>query len=115
MFERVVDSERLFVHAGSMHRTYVRRRRTVAIVGVALVAVLASPLAAAAVRPGGAPLGAPAPERTLVVQPGDTLWAIAERARPGTDPRETVAWIEQANGVGAGDLQAGRSLVVPSA
>jgi Tfp pilus assembly protein FimV len=28
--------------------------------------------------------------RTVVVRPGDTLWAIAERAAPGEDPRPLV-------------------------
>ena len=113
MFERLLDTEQTFGHYRAMHRTYVRRRRTTAIVGTALVAVLMSPLAAAAVRPGEAP--APLATRTIVVQPGDTLWSIAQRVRPGTDPRETVALIQQRNDVAAGDLQAGQSLVVPTA
>src|SRR4051812_23958457 len=52
MFEYALDTERTFDHHIDMHRTYVRRRRTAAIIGSALVAVLMSPLAAAAVRPG---------------------------------------------------------------
>jgi Tfp pilus assembly protein FimV len=114
MFERSLDIERLFDHHGCMHRTYVRRRRTVAIIAVALAAVLMSPLAAAAVRPGAVPAQAPA-QRTIVVEPGETLWSIAQRARPGADPRETIAWIQAANGVDAGSLQAGQSLTVPAA
>src|SRR3954464_5166662 len=31
-----------------------------------------------------------APRRHAVVQPGDTLWSIARRVAPGTDPRATV-------------------------
>jgi Tfp pilus assembly protein FimV len=114
MFERSLDTEQVFDHDIHMHRTYVRRRRTVAIVGAALAAVLMSPLAAAAVRPGDAPAD-PVVTRTVVVEPGDTLWAIAQRARPDLDPRETIAWIQDANGVDAGALQAGQSLVVPAA
>ena len=112
MFERGLDTERVFDHDIHMHRTYVRRRRTAAIVGAALVAVLMSPLAAAAVHPGDAPT--PVATRTVVVQPGDTLWAIAQRARPGMDPRETIAWIQDVNGVDAG-LRAGQALLVPAA
>jgi len=115
MFEPRLDTERLFDQHAGMHRTYVRRRRTVAIVGAALVAVLMSPLAAAAVRPVQAPVPAPLAQRTVVVQAGDTLWSIAQRVRPGADPRETVAWIQDANDVDAGGLQVGRSLVVPAA
>jgi LysM repeat protein len=113
MFERALDTEHAFAHHEVMHRTYVRRRRTAAIVAAALVGVLMSPLAAAAVRPGEAP--APPATRTIVVRPGDTLWSIAQRVRPGADPRETVALIEERNGVAAGAIQAGQSLVVPVA
>ena len=35
---------------------------------------------------------------THVVQPGDTLWDIAEKARPGKDPRKMVGRLEQAHG-----------------
>jgi hypothetical protein len=35
--------------------------------------------------------------------------------RPGADPRATVAAIEDANGIDAGSLQPGRSIVVPLA
>jgi hypothetical protein len=113
MFERALDTERAFGHDRAMHRTYVRRRRTVAILGSALVVVLLSPLAAAAHRPGADP--APAEQRIVVIQQGDTLWSIAQQARPGSDPRETIAWIRDANGVEAGSLQVGRSLIVPAA
>jgi len=113
MFDYALDTERTFDHHIDMHRTYVRRRRTAAIVGTALVAVLMSPLAAAAVRPDGAPEPTPAGQ-TIVVQPGDTLWSISQRVRPGADPRETIAWIQYANGVDAGGLQAGQSLLVPA-
>jgi Tfp pilus assembly protein FimV len=114
MFEYSLDTERAFDHHTAMHRTYVRRRRTAAIVGTALVAVLMSPLAAAAVRPGGEPSPTPA-AHTIVVQPGDTLWSISQRVRPGADPRETIAWIRDANAVDPSGLQAGQSLVVPAA
>jgi LysM repeat protein len=71
------------------------------------------PLAAAAVRSGGDAPPTPAAQ-TVVVQPGDTLWSISQRVRPGADPRETIAWIQDANAVDAGGLQAGQSLVVPA-
>jgi len=113
MFERPLDSEQAFGHHGAMRRTYVRRRRTVAIVSVSIVAVLMSPLAAGAVRLGHAPQ-APA-TRTIVVMPGETLWGIAHRVAPAADPRETVALIEEINAVDAGSLRAGQALLVPAA
>jgi Tfp pilus assembly protein FimV len=113
MFDQSLDIERTFDHDVHMHRTYVRRRRTIAIVGTALVAVLLSPLGAGAVRRGEAP-APPARQAIVVVQPGDTLWDIAQRVRPGADPRDTVILIQEANGVDAGTLQVGQSLVVPA-
>jgi nucleoid-associated protein YgaU len=112
MFDRPLDFEHPFGHHRAMHRTYVRRRRTVAIVGTALIAVLLSPLAAGAVRRGEAP-AAPA-QQVVVVRAGDTLWSIAERVRPGADPRETIAEIERMNAsVDPGAILPGQTLAVP--
>lgn len=55
-----------------------------------------------------------APSRTYVVRPGDTLWSIAERLRPGADPRPIVDAIERANGVSAGELVPGQALRIPA-
>ena len=113
MFEVPLTSNARSASMAGMQRTYVRRRRTVAVAVAALVAVLLSPLAASALRPGEPPR--PPAQRTVVVQPGDTLWSIAQRVRPAADPRETVAAIQDANGIDAGSLQPGRSIVVPTA
>ena len=112
MFDRALDTEQAFAHPDRMERTYVRRRRTVAIVATALVAVLLSPLAAGAVRRGEAP--APAAQQVVVVRSGDTLWSIAQRVRPGEDPRVVASLLASAHGVEAGSLTVGSSLVVPA-
>jgi len=111
MFDQALDTEHAFAQAASMERTYVRRRRTVAVVATALVAVLTSPLAAGAVRRGEP--SAPAAQQVVVVQAGDTLWSIARRVRPSDDPRAVVDEIATINGVQAGALIVGASLVVP--
>jgi len=111
MFEQALDTEQAFAHHADMERTYVRRRRTVAVVAAALVAVLMSPLAAGAVRRGEP--SAPAAQQVVVVQTGDTLWSIAQRVRPGDDPRVVAGEITAANGVQPGALVVGSSLVVP--
>ena len=115
MFDHILDSEQAFAHPGDMERTYVRRRRTVAVVAAALIAVLMSPLAAGAVRRGepSAPAAQQVPEQLVVVQSGDTLWSIAQRVRPGDDPRQVAAEIAATNGVQPGALTVGASLVVP--
>jgi len=113
MFDRALDFEHPFEHDRVMHRTYVRRRRTVAIVGIALLAVVLSPLAAGAVRPGEAP--PPPAQQVVVVHTGDTLWSIARRVAPQADPRATIAEIERVNAsIDPGALVPGQSLVVPT-
>ena len=111
MFDSVLDSEHAFGHRHGMERTYVRRRRTAAVLGTALVAVLLSPLAAGAVRRGEAP--DPPAQRVVVVREGDTLWSIARQARPDEDPRITIEAIVRSNEVDAGALVPGQSLAVP--
>jgi hypothetical protein len=47
------------------------------------------------------------------VRPGETLWQIAERVAPGSDPRETVARILDLNGLQTAEVQAGTALRLP--
>jgi LysM repeat protein len=49
----------------------------------------------------------------VVVQPGDTLWQVAEEVAPSVDPRETVAVIIEMNDLSSASVQAGQSLLVP--
>lgn len=52
--------------------------------------------------------------RTVVVQPGETVWDIARAAQPGEDPRPLVSEIERLNGlVDAAALRVGEPLEVP--
>lgn len=51
---------------------------------------------------------------TVVVQPGDSLWAIASEANPGGDIRRTIGEIVRLNSLESGSsLPAGLSLSVP--
>ena len=52
--------------------------------------------------------------RTWVVQPGETLWVIAERLDPTTDPRETVARIVAMNDLPSSSVLAGQELLIPA-
>jgi LysM repeat protein len=95
-----------------------RRRRFVAalLAATMLVAlVLAVRLAAAAL--GGVAASAPeaplSPAPAHVVQPGDTLWSVADALTPpGRDVRITVDRLERTHGSAA--LQVGQRLALPT-
>jgi Tfp pilus assembly protein FimV len=57
----------------------------------------------------------PRPTRVTVVQPGETLWAIAARVAPDTDPRRVVAHLSELNNLGSSPIVAGQRLVLPPA
>lgn len=55
----------------------------------------------------------PAAEQ-VVVEPGQTLWDIAQRVAPGEDTQEVIAEIVDLNALAsAGDIRAGQPLDVP--
>jgi hypothetical protein len=92
--------------AGTVRPT-VRARVLGVLLVVALILLLLPGLAR-----GGGPDRDPARTTAYVVQPGDTLWAIAGRVAPGRDPREVVDQIVRDNHL-HGSLQAGARLQVP--
>jgi Tfp pilus assembly protein FimV len=49
------------------------------------------------------------------VQPGDTLWSVAQRIAPDNDPRQVVAQIRRINHLHSSSLQAGQLLLLPTA
>ena len=119
MFERTLDTEHVFGHHGSMSRTRVRRRRRIAaaMMSVAVGVVLSAPVAGALARHAtqAHPRVLPAKrwEQVYVVRPGDTVWSIAVGVAAGADPREVVDAIAVRNGIDAGAVVPGQSLVIP--
>ena len=89
----------------------VRRRR--AVVGLATVLVAGALLLAtgpSGVATAGADRAVPA---TITVQPGDTLWEVAQRfAPPGTDLRAYVATVDELNAI-EGPIHPGMTLELP--
>jgi len=93
-----------------MTRTRVRRRRLTLTVSVALVAAA---WAGPAVRALGSPEHPTWLARTsYVVREGDSLWTIARRLAPGSDPRPIVDILSTTNGIDAGEIVPGQTLVV---
>jgi nucleoid-associated protein YgaU len=97
---------------GQDRAVFLRRRVLVAALLAVMIGPWIGPLRDAVSGPAAAPL--PVSRGTYLVRPGDTLWAIAERLAPGEDPRPLVDAIAEANGVAAGTLEAGVTLVIPA-
>jgi len=96
---RPTTQSRRTVAAGSARvvsrTTYWRRRAVVAVMVVAMLFVMARAGAALGGTTPSAPERHPAHSGqtqavTTVVQPGDSLWTVAERLAPDSDPRPVV-------------------------
>jgi hypothetical protein len=91
------------------------RRGRLLLTAVVMLALVV----AAVLLSGGAPARAgtdrapAAVGERVTVRPGETLWQIAERVAPGSDPRETVARILDLNGLQTAQVQAGTALRLP--
>jgi LysM repeat protein len=96
----------------STHRRPVRLTRRGRLVLAGVLLVLLAGVFVLASSPGQA--AGPAGESPVaVVQPGDTLWSIAERYSPGTDRFETIDEIRRLNGIEDYTVHAGQRLVLP--
>ncbi len=94
-----------------MSRARVRYDRVAALL-VALF--LAVPVARAASGTAVQARPSHGTAQVVVVRPGDTLWAIAERlGEPGADPRAQIDAIAQLNGIDSGAIFPGQRLQVP--
>lgn len=63
---------------------------------------------------GRAAGGAEPTYEQITVEPGDTLWGIADQRYPGSDVRAMVYEIEQINGLSGPVIMAGQRLKVPA-
>lgn len=52
--------------------------------------------------------------KSVVVQPGESLWSIATDIAPERDPREVIMRIRDLNSLGTQHVYPGQSLVVPA-
>lgn len=51
----------------------------------------------------------------VTVEAGESLWSVAERVAPASDPRDVIADIERLNGLESSAVAAGQSLAIPTA
>ncbi len=90
-----------------------RRGRLIVFVAL-LVAVLAGLVAWGPSVTATSQPGTPVPARTVVVQPGETLWDIATRADPTGNVGDLVHEIAELNALpSTGDVQIGQRIAVP--
>jgi hypothetical protein len=50
----------------------------------------------------------------VTVQPGESLWQLAQSVAPSADPRDVVADIQNLNNLSSGDIQPGQRIAVPA-
>jgi len=90
-----------------------RRGRLLAF-AVLLAALLAAIVALGPSVIASSEAGDPVPVRTVVVQPGETLWDIASRANPTGNVGDMVFRIAELNALpSAGDVQIGQEIAIP--
>lgn len=96
--------------------TWVRRRRRrllLVALGVGLAVALAAGLATRG--PAAPDTPAPAVGATVTIEPGQTLWDLADDVTPaGGDVRATVAEIRRLNGLDTGAVPAWTTVVLPA-
>ena len=97
------------------HLRITRRGRAV------LTLLIAIPLAISAAVAGVGAVGAAAGSHSgtatfqyVTVEPGESLWQVAEGVAPKADPREVIADILSLNNLSSGDVQAGQRLAIPA-
>lgn len=85
-------------------------RRDPLVVAAALACALLFLLLLARAAYGGTSLGG----ESITVQPGQTLWTIAQERYPGDDVRTRVDQIIDANHLSGGQVYAGETLLLPA-
>ncbi|GGF40920.1 LysM peptidoglycan-binding domain-containing protein [Subtercola lobariae] len=93
-----------------------RRGRVVLAVLVSLPLIAA--LAAFAILGGSAAIAtgdsSSATYSYITVEPGESLWGIAQSLDPSADPRDVIAQIVDLNQLHSSDVQSGQRLALPS-
>lgn len=104
------DDPRAAARAAALRRRHI----LLAVVAIGLLVALAAPWSGKGngglATPGPAPATLSA-HSVYIVQPGDTLWSIAERLDPQGDPRPTMTALSQQ--AGGDTLRPGERLILP--
>lgn len=100
--------------SGRVRTRLTRRGRVVLTALVVLPAlVFGGVVVANSAAAAGAGSSFSASFRHVTVQPGQSLWLIAQRVAPKSDPRDVVGAIVDLNGLSSSVVQAGQRLAIP--
>lgn len=92
-----------------------RRGRVVVTLGSVGLGLLVLALGGQVVAQAGMVAGTSPAMVSVVVKPGENLWQIVQRVNPGSDPRAMVLRVREINGLANSQVEAGSTLVVPTA
>ncbi|MFJ4294491.1 hypothetical protein [Curtobacterium sp. NPDC089689] len=107
-------------HAAPAVRTRLRLTRRGRIVFTTLAALPILLIVALAVLNGGRASAGDASGSgsahfdTVTIQPGETLWQLAEETAPNADPRDFVQDVVTLNALDGAGLQAGEKIAIPA-
>jgi len=97
------------------HLRITRRGRAVLTLLIAIpLAIGAAVMGVGAVGAAAGSHGSTATFQYVTVEPGESLWQVAEGVAPKADPREVIADILSLNNLSSGDVQAGERLAIPA-
>ncbi|HEY4270147.1 MAG TPA: LysM peptidoglycan-binding domain-containing protein [Galbitalea sp.] len=103
-------------NGGTARRSHLRmtaRGRAVLLVLVA-IPVIAIALAFGLSAGGATATGSSSPLSTVTVQPGQTLWQVATKVAPQSDPRDVINDIMSVNRLTTATIQPGEKLEIPA-
>ncbi len=97
-------------------RAHLTRRGRLVLIALAVIVALAVAGLLMRLTSGTATQQRPEPvgQRSIVVQPGQTLWSIAKDVAPDRDIREVIYEIRQINGLDSAMVRSGQTLVLPA-
>ncbi|MCI2958332.1 LysM peptidoglycan-binding domain-containing protein [Agromyces atrinae] len=96
-------------------RLRLTRRGRVVLTSLAAVPVVAVALFAglSAVPAVAGSSSADVSFRYVTIEPGQSLWSLAESLAPTVDPRDVIAEITSLNGLSSSSLEPGQQIAVP--
>jgi hypothetical protein len=99
---------------GRPHLRITRRGRAVLTLLIAIpLAIGAAVTGIGAIGAAAGTQGSTASYQYLTVEPGESVWQVAQSIAPTADPRDVIADILSLNNLSSGDVQPGQRLAIP--